>query len=129
MDEIDKPFRPKWDFFLVWAVLTIPVFIYRDDLNKGLPWYSVASFVLVVPFFLTFMVYGPVLLWRQTIRSGPAGRFWILPMIIFFAPVIVGCGVLLLMGKYKTAETASSPLLLLGSLLMRLLPLKALRRR
>ena len=122
MDEIDKPFRPKWDFFLVWVTLATPVFIFRDKFNQGLPWYSVVSFVVVVPFILTFFIYGPVLFLRQVIKSGERGWFWLRCVLVVFMPSVLGCGLLLVAGQDKVANVVVWPLLFLGIALSFLLP-------
>jgi hypothetical protein len=76
MEPIDKPFRFTWDFCVVWAILAIPALaqVLSGRWNSG-PWYSNASFLVVVPFIATFFVYGPVLLVRQIIHSGTRGWF------------------------------------------------------
>jgi hypothetical protein len=114
MEEIDKPFRPRWDFILVWAILAISIFIYRDKFNDGLPWYSVMAFVIVVPFILTFFVYGPMLLVRQVIKSGSRGRFVLADFFLLLGPAIVICGVLLITGYDRVAKGMVFPLLFFG---------------
>lgn len=74
MEEIDKQFRPKLDFMIAWACLTVPGVWLALKWIKD-PWYSVAAFAIVIPFFTTFAVYGPVLLVLQICRSGARGRF------------------------------------------------------
>jgi hypothetical protein len=74
MQPIDKPFRPTWDFFVVWALLTVTILFLSWRWGIG-PWYSYVAFMIVAPFIATFFVYGPVLLARQVIRSGSRGWF------------------------------------------------------
>jgi hypothetical protein len=114
MDEIDKPFRPKWDFFLVWAVLTVPAFVFRDRLNSGLPWYSVLSFVVMGPFLLTLFGYGPILLSRQIIKSGARGRYVAWHFVFIFVPTILVCGILLLTNHSDAAQKIALPLLFIS---------------
>jgi hypothetical protein len=75
MQPIDRPFRPAWDFFVVWVFLAAVMFFvtHRSELAE-LPVAYYAELILI-PFFATFILYGPVLLARQIIRSGSRGWF------------------------------------------------------
>jgi hypothetical protein len=44
----------------------------RHDIG---PWFSEDAFLILVPLIATFVLYGPVLLVRQVIRSGSRGWF------------------------------------------------------
>jgi hypothetical protein len=75
MQPIDRPFRPAWDFFVVWVFLAaVMFFVTRRSELAELPVAYYAELILV-PFFATFILYGPVLLARQIIRSGSRGWF------------------------------------------------------
>jgi len=74
MQAIDRPFRFTWDFCVVWALLVVPVFFLTRSRDIG-PWYSQAALLILAPLFATFVLYGPVLLVRQVIRSGSRGSF------------------------------------------------------
>jgi hypothetical protein len=87
MEEIDKPFRPTKGFMAVWAILTVVVLIFHKALvNSDLPWYSIVSFIVVVPFLATFFVWGPIMFLWQVRSSGSRGRFvfrmWLLTIAI-----------------------------------------------
>lgn len=73
MEPIDRPFRFSWDFCVVWGLLTLPIYFLTRDWDLG-PWYSYAAFMIVGTLLATFVIYGPVLLMRQMIRSGPRGH-------------------------------------------------------
>ena len=74
MQAVDRPFRFTWDFCLVWALLVVPTFFLTRRHDFG-PWYSQAALLVVAPLLATFVLYGPVLLVRQVIRSGSRGWF------------------------------------------------------
>ena len=74
MQAIDRPFRFTWDFCIVWALLVVPAFLLTRRHDVG-PWYSEGAFLILVPLIATFVLYGPVLLVRQVVRSGSRGWF------------------------------------------------------
>jgi hypothetical protein len=75
MQPIDRPFRFTWDFCIVWAFLTVVMyFMTRHSEFADIPVSYYAELILL-PFFATFLLYGPVLLARQIIRSGSRGWF------------------------------------------------------
>ena len=74
MQAIDRPFRFARDFCVVWALLVVPTFFLTRRHEVG-PWYSEAAFLILAPLFATFVLYGPVLLARQVVRSGSHGWF------------------------------------------------------
>jgi uncharacterized membrane protein YtjA (UPF0391 family) len=103
MHAIDRQFRFSWDFCVVWVLLVAPVFILTRRHDVG-PWYSEGAFLLLVPLFATFVLYGPVLLVRQVIRSGSRGRF---VARIFLSIVLVAAlllGGLLFSGVYAESR-------------------------
>ena len=104
MNEIDKPFRFTWDFCIVWGFLAIPTAILTRRLDWG-EWYSDTALVIIISLFATFALYGPVLLFRQVVRSGSRGR---LAVRILLSLVLVGAvffGGLVISGFY-TEESA-----------------------
>jgi hypothetical protein len=74
MQPIDRPFRFTRDFIVVWALLAVPVFLLMHRSDFG-PWYSFCNILILLPLFAAFVLYGPVLLARQIIRSGSRGWF------------------------------------------------------
>src|ERR1700733_4377313 len=85
MSEIDKPFRFTWDFCLVWAFLAVPIwFVIRH--TDFATWYSHGALIVVGSLLATFILYGPVLLLRQIIRSGSRGWF---VLRVFLSVIIV----------------------------------------
>ena len=74
MQPIDRPFRFTLDFAVVWVLLAFPAFFLIRSADIG-PWYSKAAMLLLLPLFAAFVIYGPVLLARQIIRSGTRGWF------------------------------------------------------
>src|SRR6266404_2840388 len=74
MQPIGRPFRITLDFAVVWVLLPVPVIMLMRGLDIG-PWYSRAAAVMVLSLFATFLLYGPVLLARQIVRSGSHGWF------------------------------------------------------
>jgi hypothetical protein len=75
MTEIDEQFKPKRDFFVAWILIAIALLCYARPWTFALPWFSKAAFILVVPFILTFFIYGPILFLKQVVRSGARGWF------------------------------------------------------
>jgi hypothetical protein len=75
MKPIDRPFRFTLDFCLVWLTLAVPIYFLTrvwDTLHTA---WSHCILLVLVSFFATFFVYGPVLLVRQIISSGSRGWF------------------------------------------------------
>src|SRR5258706_605765 len=91
MQPVDRPFRFTWDFCVVWASLVVPTFFLTHGHDFG-PWYSNVAFLICVPFFATFALYGPVLFVRQVIRSGSRGWFVarVFLSIVLSAAVLLG---------------------------------------
>jgi hypothetical protein len=73
-DEIDRPFRFTWDFCLVWLLFFV-VALYALPASKGARPYEHPLASLLISLFATFLIYGPVLLARQIVRSGSRGWF------------------------------------------------------
>ena len=103
MHTIDRPFRFTWDFCVVWMLLVVPTFFLTRRHDFG-PWYSQASLLIVAPLLATFVLYGPVLLFRQVIRSGARGWFVarVFLSIVFVAALLLGG--LLLSGFYTESR-------------------------
>jgi len=102
MEEIDKPFRPTKSFMVVWALLIAVVLIYHKALiDTTLPWYSTVSFIVLVPFIATFLVWGPVMLLCQVRSSGPRGRF-VFRMWLLTVAILAGVAVFLYSTKNYT---------------------------
>lgn len=91
MKPIDQQFRFTRDFCLVWVLLVIPVTLLARHLDFG-PWYSTCSFVALGSLLAALVIYGPVLLARQVVRSGPRGWFVlrISLLIVLGAALILG---------------------------------------
>ena len=98
MQPIDRPFRFTLDFALVWALLMVPVFFLIRGWDIG-PWYSRVALVLQLSIFATFMLYGPVLLARQIVRSGSRGRFVLRVFLSILFTVFLYAMVLLITGR------------------------------
>jgi hypothetical protein len=75
MEPIDRPFRFTWDFCVVWVLLAVAAFFLTRDTDFENPWYSYIALLILLPLLATFVLYGPVLLARQVIRSGSRGWF------------------------------------------------------
>jgi hypothetical protein len=103
MQSIDRPFRFTWDFCVVWALLLVPVFFLTRSHNIG-PWYSEAALLILAPMFATFVLYGPVLLAQQMIRSGSRGRFVFRVFLSILLAAILLFGGLLLSGVYTESR-------------------------
>jgi hypothetical protein len=87
MREIDKPFRFTWDFCLIWAAFAVAIGFLSRHIDLA-TWYSHGASVIVAALFSTFLIYGPVLLTRQAIRSGSRGWF---VLRIFISIILVLC--------------------------------------
>jgi len=75
MEPIDQPFRPRVDFFVAWALLAVPTFLLTRGMEVEQSWYSYGAILILLSLFATLVLYGPVLLARQIIRSGSRGWF------------------------------------------------------
>jgi hypothetical protein len=91
MSPIDQEFRPKKDFFVAWFLIAVAAVAIGRPWSFDLPRFSKVAWILVVPFILTFFIYGPVLLARQIIHSGTRG--WL--VFRTFMAVILGAGLIL----------------------------------
>jgi hypothetical protein len=72
--EIDKPFRFTWDFCAIWLVF-FAIALYALPTSQGARFYEHPLGSLLLSLFATFLIYGPVLLVRQIVRSGSRGWF------------------------------------------------------
>jgi uncharacterized membrane protein YphA (DoxX/SURF4 family) len=99
MQPVDGPFRFTRDFCVVWALLVVPTFCLTPQQAMG-PWYSEVAFLVLVPLFATFVLYGPVLLFQQIVGSGSRGRLVgrVLLSVVFVGPLLFGA--LLICGIY-----------------------------
>jgi len=75
MKPIDQPFKPKWDFYVAWALLAVGTLWLTRGMQKDEGWVAYPALVIVLSLFSTIILYGPVLLARQIIRSGSRGWF------------------------------------------------------
>jgi hypothetical protein len=73
MEPIDRPFRPGWDFCIIWAAFAFV--IYLTIPKTSAPWYEYIAILILLSAFATLVLYGPVLLVRQIFHSGSRGRF------------------------------------------------------
>src|SRR6267142_3546876 len=87
MREIDKPFRFTFDFCLIWTTLAVAIWFLSRQIDLA-TWYSRGAFIIVASLFSTFVIYGPVLLTRQVIRSGSRGWF---VLQVFISIILVLC--------------------------------------
>jgi hypothetical protein len=81
MQPIDRRFRFTWDFCIVWAFLTAVVFLLTRRSELAEVRLSYFAILILLPFFGTFVLYGPVLLARQIIHSGSRG--WFVARVLF----------------------------------------------
>ena len=103
MQVIDRPFRFTLDFCVAWALLTVPAFFLMRRADVG-PWYSQAAAVTLLPLFATFVLYGPVLLARQIVRSGSRGWFVARVLLSIFIMAALLLGGLWVSGYYTEAR-------------------------
>jgi hypothetical protein len=87
MEPIDRPFRIGLHFCIVWAVLAIPAGLLIRSWDEPEPLYCSVAMVILLSFFATFFVYGPVLLARQILASGSRG--WYVARVAFTAVLLV----------------------------------------
>ena len=97
MQPIGRPFRITLDFAVVWVLLPVPVIMLMRGLDIG-PWYSRAAAVVVLSLFATFLLYGPVLLARQIVRSGSHGWFVLRVFLSIFFMAFLYAAVLFFSG-------------------------------
>src|SRR5436305_1675780 len=99
MKVIDRPFRFTLDFSGVWLLIWVSVFCLTRGQDVG-PWYSDVAIVTVGSLFMTFLLYGPVLVVRQVVRSGSRGRFVGRVLLSILLVTALAFGGLLLFGIY-----------------------------
>jgi hypothetical protein len=87
MEPIDRPFRFTLDFYVVWAVLVAPAYFWIESWANPGPLISFVSMVILTSLAGTFCIYGPVLLARQIVSSGPRG--WFVARVALSALMIV----------------------------------------
>ena len=75
MQPIDRPFRFTWDFCVVWSFLTVITFFLTRRSELAEIRLSYVAILILLPFFATFILYGPVLLALQIVRSDAPGWF------------------------------------------------------
>lgn len=103
MQPIDRPFRFTLDFCVVWGLLAIPTYLLlrRGDIG---PWFSEIAALILLSLFATFVLYGPVLLARQIVRSGSRGWFVARVLLSIVMAATLAFGVLWLSGNYTEAK-------------------------
>jgi hypothetical protein len=73
MSEIDNPFKPKGDFFLCWFLLLVPTCFLLEKYDFASEWYSRLALAIGASLLFVFLLYGPVLLFKQVKSSGTRG--------------------------------------------------------
>ena len=90
--EVDRPFLFTLDFCLVWAALFL-ISLYLIPSSKDARSYEHPLASLLFSLFATFLLYGPVLLARQIVRSGRRGRLVARVFLSVLLILLVGGGV------------------------------------
>jgi hypothetical protein len=103
MQPIDRPFRFTLDFGVVWVLLAIPAFFLIRRAEIG-PWYSQTAEIILLPLFAAFVLYGPVLLARQVVRSGSRGWFVLRVFVSVLLGTVLFAAVLLFTGHGERAH-------------------------
>jgi hypothetical protein len=98
MQPIDRPFRPCWDFFVAWSLLALATFWMIRRMASDQPWYAFCALIVVLSLFATIILYGPVLLARQIVRSGSRGRFVARVLVSMLLAAVLFAAVLLFTG-------------------------------
>ena len=75
MQPIDRPFRFTLDICVVWLLLLLPAYLLLRHSDMWHARWEDYIILTLVSLFATFLIYGPVLLVRQIIRSGSRGWF------------------------------------------------------
>jgi hypothetical protein len=104
MEPIDRPFRFTWDFCVVWVFLTGVAFWLTRRSELAELRLSYFAILILLPFFATFIFYGPVLLARQIIRSGSRGWFVVRVFLSILFVAILFSAVLLITGHADDAS-------------------------
>ena len=104
MKPIDAQFRPKMDFFVAWFLIALASVTFAQPWNDGLPWFSTVAWILVVPFILTFFIYGPILLMREVIRSGSRGWLVFREFLSITLALVIYTGAVLITGKNSASS-------------------------
>jgi hypothetical protein len=109
MKPIDQPFRPKWDFFVAWAFLAVATFLLTRQMEQDEGWYAYSAILILLSLFATIIIYGPVLLVRQIIRSDSRGWF-----VARVALTIVIAASIFFLGFHLFAPGKEVPVLWIG---------------
>jgi hypothetical protein len=97
-EAIDQAFRPKADFFVAWALLAVPTFLLTRSMETEQSWYSYGAILILFSLFATIILYGPVLLARQIIRSGTRGWFVVRVFVSTLLAVVLFAAMMYLTG-------------------------------
>jgi len=108
MQPIDRPFRFSWDFCVVWAFLTAVTFALTRHSEWAEIGLSYVAILILLPFFATFVLYGPVLLARQIIRSGSRGWFVARVLLSILLAAVLFAAVLFFTGHADGASSWSA---------------------
>jgi hypothetical protein len=98
MQPIDRPFRFTWDFCVVWAFLTVVTLFVTQGSELAQIRVSYFAILILLPFFATFVLYGPVLLARQIIHSGSRGCFVARVLISILLAAVLFAAIMLFTG-------------------------------
>ena len=101
MQPIDRPFRFTLDFCIVWLVLALPIMFLAQRWDTLHTAWSCCILTLLFSLFATFVIYGPVLLVRQIIRSGSRGWFVARVLVTIVLVVALFFGILTFLGHGK----------------------------
>ena len=99
MQPIDRPFRPSWDFFVAWLLFALATFWMIRQMMTDQPWYAFCALIIILSLFATIILYGPVLLARQIIRSGSRGWFVARVLVSILLAAVIFAAVLLFTGR------------------------------
>jgi len=116
MEPIDQAFRPKWDFFIVWAFLGMATLWLTHEMERDEGWIAYCAIVIFVSLFSTIILYGPVLLARQIIRSGLRGWFVLRVFVSTLLGVILFCVILFVTGHANNNSQMWSGLVIAGAM-------------
>jgi len=116
MESIDQPFRPKLDFYIVWAFLGVATLWLTHQMKRDEGWVAYSAIVILVSLFSTIILYGPVLLSRQIIRSGSRGWFVLRVLISTLLGVILFCVILFVTGHANNNSQIWSGLVIAGAM-------------
>jgi hypothetical protein len=100
----------------VWALFGLGTLWLTRGMQRDEGWFAYPAIVILVSLFSTIILYGPVLLARQIIRSGSRGWFVLRVLISTFLGLALFCAILFFTGHGNNSSEMWSGLAIAGAM-------------